>query len=433
MLPIKFQEEMKELLKDEYDKYLSSFEEKPISSIRINEYKVKDFLSISPFELEKIPFIHNGYYCKDTNIGKHPYYDAGLYYIQEASAMTPAENLLIEEGDYVLDLCAAPGGKTTELLSKLNGSGLLVANDISSSRCYALAKNIQRMGFDNFFVTSHDGKDLSKFFPEFFDKILVDAPCSGEGMFRKDHSLINSWEEKDSSFYPPLQKEILKSALKMLKPGGKLLYSTCTFAKKENEEVIEEVLNKQIKTIKIENDYSGFKEGINLKDARRLYPFNIKGEGHFLCLLEKEGEKTLNKAYPQNSVKLSEETKNFLNDCNLDTKNKHFRLINNELYLVPNIDTKGLRIIVSGLHLGQVKNEHFTPSNALAHYLKTYKQVLNLKGNELNKFLKGETINCPEHLKGYVLACVDNYPLGFGKASNGILKNKNEKGWIKCD
>ena len=235
MLPRKFEEEMKELLKEEYDKYLASFEEKPISSIRINEEKVKDFLKISPFELEKIPFIHNGYYTSDPNIGKHPYYDAGLYYIQEASAMTPAENLPIEEGDYVLDLCAAPGGKSTELLSKLHGTGLLVANDISSSRCYALSKNIQRMGFDNFFVTSHDAKDLSKFFPNFFDKILVDSPCSGEGMFRKDRSLITSWEEKDSSYYPPLQKEILKSALKMLKPGGKLLYSTCTFAKKENE------------------------------------------------------------------------------------------------------------------------------------------------------------------------------------------------------
>lgn len=433
MLPRKFEEEMKELLKEEYDKYLASFEEKPISSIRINEEKVKDFLKISPFELEKIPFIHNGYYTSDPNIGKHPYYDAGLYYIQEASAMTPAENLPIEEGDYVLDLCAAPGGKSTELLSKLHGTGLLVANDISSSRCYALAKNIQRMGFDNFFVTSHDAKDLSKFFPNFFDKILVDAPCSGEGMFRKDRSLITSWEEKDSSYYPPLQKEILKSALKMLKPGGKLLYSTCTFAKKENEEVIQEVLDENIKTIKIENDYSGFKEGIGLKDARRLYPFNIKGEGHFLCLLEKVGEKTKNKAFIQNSIKLSEDTKTFLKDCNLNTKDKHYRLINNELYLVPDINTKGLRIIVSGLHLGQIKNERFTPSNALAHHLKTYKQMLNLQNNELNKFLKGETINCPDNLKGYVLVCVNNYPLGFGKANNGILKNKNEKGWIKCD
>lgn len=433
MLPEKYTAEMKELLKDEYNKYLSSFNEKPISSIRINEYKVKDFLNISPFKLKKIPFIHNGYYTENENLGKHPYYDAGLYYIQEASAMTPAENLPIEEGDFVLDLCAAPGGKSTELLSKLNGSGLLVANDISSSRCYALAKNIQRMGFDNFFVTSHDAKDLCDFFPEFFDKILVDAPCSGEGMFRKDHALINSWQEKDSSFYPPLQKEILKSALKMLKPGGKLLYSTCTFSVKENEEVIKEVLSEDIKTIPIENDYSDFSKGIGLNDARRLYPFNIQGEGHFLCLLEKNGERKDNKFYPQNSVKLTAETLGFLKDCRLNTNNKHYRLINNELYLVPNINTKGLRIIVSGLHLGHVKNEHFTPSNALTHHLKSYKQILNLKDNELNKFLKGETINCPDNLKGYVLICVDGFPLGFGKASNGILKNKNEKGWIKCD
>ena len=433
MLPEKYLNEMKQLLNEDYDKYLSSFNDKPVSSIRINEYK-KDNLSL-PFEMEKVPFIHNGYYVNDETIGKNPYYDAGAYYIQEASAMTPAENLPIEEGDFVLDICAAPGGKTTELLSKLNGTGLLVANDISVSRCYPLAKNIQRMGFDNFFVTAHDGKDLESHFREFFDKILVDAPCSGEGMFRKDKSLINSWIEKDSDFYPPIQKEILQSAINMLKPGGKLLYSTCTYAQKENEEVIKHILNNNpdIHTIQIPNDYKDFVHGINLDDARRLYPFKIKGEGHFLCLLEKDGITKPDSFKQQNSVKLNKEAENFIKDLKLNTRNRHYRLIKDELYLVPSINTEKLRIIVSGLHLGTMKNDHFTPSNALAHHLKSYKHILNLDGIELNKFMKGETINCPETLKGHVLVCYNNLPLGFGKASNGILKNKNEKGWLKCD
>lgn len=441
-LPEKYLNEMKELLKDDYDSYLDSFNDVSVSSLRINNHKITndEFLKISPFELEKIDWIHNGYYINDEDKpGKHPYYDAGLYYIQEASAMTPAECLEINEGDRVLDCCAAPGGKTTELLSKLNNTGLLIANDISTSRAYGLAKNIQRLGFTNAIVTAEDTNNLVKYFNNYFDKILVDAPCSGEGMFRKDNSLINSWINKDSSFYPNIQKDILDNAIKMLKPGGKILYSTCTFAKIEDEEVIEYILDKHkdVKVIDLPITYDKFESGLtdNTKKAIRLYPHKLKGEGHFVCLLQKDGVLEKNETIINKSIKLNDETKSFLNECNLNEDNKHYELINDELYLVPNLDInhKGLRIILSGLHLGTIKKDRFNPSTPLALSLKSYPRILNYNTEslEINKFLKGETITTSNNLNGYVLVCIDNYPLGFVKASNGILKNKLEKGWVK--
>lgn len=441
-LPDKYLNEMKELLKDDFDNYLDSFNSPSISSIRINNHKIsnEDFISLSPFNLEKIDWIHNGYYVDEKDKpGKHPYYDAGLYYVQEASAMTPAECLEINKGDFVLDCCAAPGGKTTELLSKLNNTGLLVANDISISRAYSLAKNIQRLGFTNAIVTAEDTKNLVNYFNNYFDKILVDAPCSGEGMFRKDDSLIKSWMEKDSDFYPSIQKDILDKACNMLKPGGKILYSTCTFAIKEDEDVIEEILNKHrdIKVIDLPIKYDKFEQGKteNTKKAIRLYPHKLKGEGHFVCLLQKDGNLATNNIKEIKSVKLNDDVKSFLNECHLNEDNKHYELINSELYLVPNmnINTKGLRIILSGLHLGTIKKERFSPSSPLALSLKDYPRIINLKSDDINvvKYLKGETINVASELNGNVLIAVDNFPLGFGKITNGIIKNKIEKGWIK--
>ena len=441
-LPDKYLTEIKDIFKDEYEAYLATFNEKPVSSLRINNHKIsdEDFISLAPFKLNKVDWIHNGYYLnEEERPGKHPYYDAGLYYIQEASAMTPAECLEINEGEYVLDCCAAPGGKTTELLTKLHDTGFLVANDISISRAYGLAKNIQRLGFTNAFVTAEDTSKLADHFPCFFDKILVDAPCSGEGMFRKDPSLIKSWMEKDSEYYPEIQKNILDSAVKMLKPGGKILYSTCTFSKSEDEDVIENILARypEVKVTDLPISYKGFENGLteNTSKAIRLYPHKLKGEGHFVCLLQKDGILSSNRNVKNESVKPDEEILSFLNDCKLVTKDRHYEIIGEDLYLVPDVPVrlKGLRIILSGLHLGKVKNKHFIPSSPLALSLKNYPKILNKKANDLDleKYLKGETINIPENLKGYVLVCVDGFPLGFGKADNGKLKNKLEKGWIR--
>ena len=257
-LPNEFEEKMKALLGDEFEDYIKCYDEPRYYGLRVNTEKisVEDFVKICPFEITPIPWIDNGFYYDGEKISpaKHPYYFAGLYYIQEPSAMTPANVLPVEEGDIVFDMCAAPGGKSTELGAKLNGSGLLVTNDISNSRAKALLKNVEVFGIPNVYVVSEDPKNIQPGFNEFFDKILIDAPCSGEGMFRKDNKLIKAWEKNGPEFYSQIQRNIILAGADMLKPGGKLLYSTCTFSKledyratftnEENDDIFERVTQK---------------------------------------------------------------------------------------------------------------------------------------------------------------------------------------------
>ena len=300
-LPQNYLDAMKELLKEDYEDYLASFEEKRLYGLRINTLKisVEDFLKISPFELEPIPWIENGFYFhEEDKPAKHPYYFAGLYYIQEPSAMTPANVLPVEDGDVVFDMCAAPGGKSTELGAKLDRTGLLITNDISNSRAKALLKNVEVFGIPNLCVLSEDPKKIADRFTGFFDKVLIDAPCSGEGMFRKDNKLIKSWEKNGPEFYSKIQRDIVLSGADMLKPGGKMLYSTCTFSKLEDEETIRHLLRKhpEMHLIPIPS-YEGFCPGIieneedtamQIEKCVRIFPHKMQGEGHFLALLEKD-------------------------------------------------------------------------------------------------------------------------------------------------
>lgn len=247
-LPEAFEEKMRLLLQEEYDQYLKCFEEPRHYGLRVNTNKisVEEFLKIAPWPLIPVPWIPNGFYYDGEHVqpAKHPYYFAGLYYLQEPSAMTPASRLPVEPGDLVLDVCAAPGGKATELGAKLLGTGMLVANDISNSRARGLLKNLELLGIGNVLVTSEEPGRLVPHFTEFFDKILIDAPCSGEGMFRKEKKMIKAWEEHGPEFFSRLQRSIVVQAAAMLRPGGMLLYSTCTFDPRENEQIIEYLMNK---------------------------------------------------------------------------------------------------------------------------------------------------------------------------------------------
>ena len=248
-LPETFLEQMKQLLGSDYDAWLESYAQKPFAGLRINETKTDRETwesALAPFSFRRVPWTGNGYYIgEDAKASRHPYYYAGLYYLQEPSAMAPAAVLPVCPGDKVLDLCAAPGGKSTELGARLLGEGLLVSNDISNSRAKALLKNLELFGIPNICVTSETPEKLASVFGPYFDKILVDAPCSGEGMFRKDPDLIKSWLERGPEYYAPIQRQILKSAAAMLKPGGMLLYSTCTFAKMEDEDTISWLLSEE--------------------------------------------------------------------------------------------------------------------------------------------------------------------------------------------
>lgn len=309
---------MKSLLGDEYEQFKQSYQQAPHAGIRINTLKIskEQFSRISPFSLAPIPWCETGYYVeKSARPGRHPYYHAGLYYIQEPSAMAPAELLGVVPGDRVLDLCAAPGGKSTQIAAKLAGSGLLISNDLSPDRTKALAKNVEMCGVRNAVVLNETPDRIAEVFPQFFTKILIDAPCSGEGMFRKDADMLKHWDPSSPHKYADMQREILSSAAKMLCKGGRLVYSTCTFSPEENEGIIAAFLkdHSEFSVVPIGDsewfspgeaqwvmEHSRQQDGAGDPDFEtyieqtrgtgRLWPHRVNGEGHFIAVLKRAGE-----------------------------------------------------------------------------------------------------------------------------------------------
>lgn len=293
-LPGSFTQRMKELLGTEYEQFAETYKETPYGGIRANTLKisVKDLLALAPFELEPIPWCPAGFYTGEgARPGKHPYYHAGLYYIQEPSAMAPVELLDVQPGDRVLDLCAAPGGKSTQIAAKLQGEGLLVSNDLHPERTKALAKNLELYGVRNGIVLNESPERIAAAFPGFFDRILIDAPCSGEGMFRKDEDMVKQWEPGTPEKYAAMQRDILVSAAAALKPGGTLVYSTCTFAVEENEGTIAGFLAAHPRFSPVPAGGTGsFAPGFGeLPETARLWPHKVKGEGHFMAVLRHDG------------------------------------------------------------------------------------------------------------------------------------------------
>ncbi len=444
-LPIQFEEEMQHLLGDEYEAFLASYDKKPNSGLRVNTKKIEpeEFCEKLPYALESVTWISNGFRYNEETMSKDPYYYAGLYYLQEPSAMTPADRLNPQPGDFVLDLCAAPGGKATELGARLQGKGLLVANDISNSRAKALLKNLELMGIPNIYVTSEDPQKLLNHFPEFFDKILVDAPCSGEGMFRKEPKMISFWEQQGPEYYSAIQKELILQAADMLRPGGRMLYSTCTFSELENEGTIAWLLENrpQMKLIDMK-PYEGFSNGRNgLDKCVRIFPHKMDGEGHFLALLEKEGEAKPRTIGKMKSQKLPEEAEEFLKDCMGLSKNIAYYMQEDRIYALgadDNMPTK-LRYLRTGLFLGTCKKKRFEPSQALAMALNAEGFISRVSfsrdDERVIRYLKGETLDITDKLdslkckKGWQLVCVDDYPLGWAKLAQSSLKNKYYAGW----
>lgn len=455
-LPIAFEEKMRTLLKDDFDAYIDCYEEPRYFGLRVNTKKisVEEFKKICPFEIWPVPWIENGFYYDGDKVqpAKHPYYFAGLYYLQEPSAMTPADRLPVCPGDKVLDVCAAPGGKATELGAKLDGEGVLVANDISNSRAKGLLKNLEVFGIDNVLVLSEEPGKLTEYFTEYFDKILIDAPCSGEGMFRKDRKMVKAWEEHGPAFFSKLQRGIVAQAAQMLKPGGIMLYSTCTFDALENEGTIEYLLKEFPEFHLLElKPYEGFAEGMpevsetgnpDLKKAVRIFPHRMHGEGHFLALLQK-GE-SVHRAVEKpgkskKSSRLPEALEEFWKDVAWEIDPSRLEIHGEMVYYMPEgvPDVRGLRFLRTGLYLGELKKQRFEPSQALAMALskETYAHVINLPSSDgrVVRYLKGETIEVDTLVsareKGWRLVLVDGYPLGWGKLNGGTLKNKYLPGW----
>ena len=400
-----------------------------------------------------------GFYYDGENVrpAKHPYYNAGLYYIQEPSAMSTGAMLNVEPGDRVLDLCAAPGGKSTQVAAKLKGQGVIVSNDISASRCKALLKNIEVSGVPNCVITNEMPENLAKKFPKFFNKIIVDAPCSGEGMFRKDDSAVKSWETHKTEMCCGLQREILKYAADMLCDGGIIAYSTCTFAPCEDEQIISWLLRErpELSLISME-DYEGFSTGNpewgdgnpQLKKCVRIFPHKMQGEGHFLALLQKEGTAGPSAGTSKTS-RLAADVRKYMEEFfreiglkTLDGQEFDWNRVEvraDKVYYLPSVSCnfRGLTFIRNGLYLGDLKKNRFEPAQplALAFRKNEAEAVISLSVDDprLERYLKGETLTIePEeaaHSKGWHLLCVEGYPLGFGKLVNGTLKNKYPAGW----
>lgn len=463
-LPESFISEMKDLLgEEEYLQYEQSLMNSPRSGIRINTRKIskEEFEKIAPFEIESIPYIDNGYYIVDTDAAsKHPYYFAGLYYIQEPSAMVPASCAQFDNEAYVLDLCAAPGGKTTELMRKM--PAFLLSNDISYSRTIPLVKNMDLFGSGPVLVSCESPDKLESVYSDFFDVILVDAPCSGEGMFRKDSSLIKDWIEKGPAYYHDIQVEILKSASNMLRNGGCIIYSTCTFSLLEDEKVLKEVLDDNETLILDElPHFEGFEHGFTVDEKYdfskciRLFPHKMNGEGHFIAKLKKrtDANGSDEKIHQRKNLcgkrpdflkyeKLPLEVKEFVKHIKSEKVYDDFYIANDCVYMIPDTVarsmSKGIHYSRTGIMLGQLKkNVHFVPHNSAALYLamNDFDNVLNLKSNDLTviRYLKGETLILDDEgcnvSKGYTLVCVDGFPLGFAKFDGTKFKNLYTTGW----
>ena len=455
-LPIEFEKKMKAFLGDEWDDFLYSYDNNRFQALRFNTLKVQSpeermriLKTLKISSDKKVSWANEAYYF-DENVrpGKHPYHEMGLYYIQEPSAMSAAALLAPKPGMRVLDLCAAPGGKSTQLATYLGDSGLLVSNEINTQRSRILSQNIERMGIKNAIVTNEDSFVLASHFPGFFNAIQVDAPCSGEGMFRKLPEAIEQWSMENVAICAERQKEILDNAAVMLKPGGTIVYSTCTFSKEENEDVIEYFLERH--------------PDFTLEEMERFWSHKVDGEGHFVAKLVRRGcvdtdlkadrktKKNKNSKNRKNETKpaLTKENMKLLSEFLDETisedvaawiKNSRLVMFGEQLYRLPDmeVDIKGLKVQRAGLHIGEFKKQRFEPSHSLALALKLNdaKNLVKLTCDNPQTigFFNGQSVmlsdeQAAECKKGWALVCVDGYPAGWGKVNGAQVKNHYPKG-----
>ncbi len=489
-LPEQFKTRMKEYLGVSYEAFIASYETSEVKGIRLSSF----FRGDGPFAMESLPlsiesvngqiesganwqkvvWCDNGYFLNADDFneirpGKHPLHEAGAYYIQEPSAMAPVAYMDIRPGDRVLDLCASPGGKSTQIAALLRGEGILVSNEIMPDRAKILSENIERMGVRNALVISEDPRNISDRFYGFFDKILVDAPCSGEGMFRRSDVAINEWSLDNVANCAKRQEWILDEAAKMLRENGTLCYSTCTFSKEENELQIVNFLERHEEfslgeMTKFEGMRSGFAAGEYESVGVRIFPHEANCEGHYLCKLVKKRrmsgqesgcheEDVVNKVMPlggfepelskkdaadlKEMYKFFDETFSEESDFKEYIKERKITRFKDRVYLLPKECPKldGLKVLRPGLHLGTILKNRFEPGHALAKCLSCYDVkracILEPDGDEAKKYIAGETFNFDGDLPGWYVVFAGIYPLGWGKLTNSIMKNHYPKGLRK--
>ncbi len=469
MLPQQFLERMQQFLGEEYPAFLASYEQLRVHALRLNPQKTdaESFFLQRLFGLAPVPWAQNGFfYAPGEEPGKHPYHAAGVYYIQEPSAMAPVEYLFWDgkagavpmEQERVLDLCAAPGGKSTQIAAKMAGQGILLCNEIHPARAKILSENIERLGVANAMVTNETPEKLAQLFDGYFTRILVDAPCSGEGMFKKNEDAREEWSMENIALCAARQDGILDCAASMLSAGGKLVYSTCTFAPEENEGTITRFLCRHPEfAIEKVKTYPGMESGRpewyegavrEVADTVRLFPHHVKGEGHFLAVLKKAGRRETSavslgsrfglergmsdsvRRQPGNGVLEWEE---FAHETLRESFGGNYIKFGDQLYLAPEgmPSTRQLKVLRPGLHLGTIQKNRLKPSHALALYLHPeqvrYRVDLPADSSEIRAYLSGQALQW-EGEKGWHLVTVDGYSIGWAKQAGGVLKNHYPKG-----
>ncbi|SDC23719.1 16S rRNA C967 or C1407 C5-methylase, RsmB/RsmF family [Paenibacillus sp. UNCCL117] len=458
-LPPSFLNQMRSQLQEEAEAFIRSYDQPRTYGLRLHTHKLAAnsprLLSglIEEFDLTPVPWCGTGYYYPETaKPGKHPLHAAGAYYIQEPSAMSAVELLDPQPGDVVLDLAAAPGGKSTQIADKLQGQGLLITNEIHPARAKILSENIERMGIANAVVVSAAPQQLAERFPRFFDKLMVDAPCSGEGMFRKDPDAISEWSPAHVEMCAARQLDILQSAVAMLKPGGRLAYSTCTFNEQENEQTVAALL-------------AGF-PALRLLRTERIWPHLEQGEGHFVALLELQNElddrEAGKQAEPRSSAAPARSKRGakpeeegmllfaqladniggpgYAAELQEELGKGSPLLFGDQLYWLPAGPgsgfspelLQGLKVLRPGLHLAELKKDRAEPAHALALALTgpifSRARQLQLTASQAERYLRGEALEAADAAAGWTLAVYEGLPLGWGKASGGQLKNHYPKG-----
>lgn len=419
-LPFNFLMRMRSQLGADYSAFVSSYDRAPYRGIRVNSSKISagQFKKISPFALEEVPWEEDGFYVDEEKAGKTVLHAAGLYYVQEPSAMSAAPLLEVKGGERVLDLCSAPGGKGTQLAQKMGGKGVIVLNEINFSRAKILSQNVERLGVTNAAVISASPEALEQPFCGYFDKVLVDAPCSGEGMFLKEPNAVREWSAQNVEACARRQTQILSSAAKVLKNGGLLVYSTCTFAPQEDELQVEEFLknNGQFK----------------LLSMKKLLPHECRGEGHFVALLRKcGGEESATPPFKCEfkDGKLLSAYRGFESRY-LKKTFENLHLAGNTLYSIPQAcPSLPFKVLRAGVRLGEFLGDRFEPSHSLAMCLKKEEaESVEVDGDTALLYIGGRTFDCPMQLSGWALVTYMGFPLGWCKCVNGTAKNHLPKG-----
>ncbi len=442
-LPVKFVERMKKLLGDEYPLYEQAVNDAPVRGFRVNTDKISldDFEKINCFGKENIPYVKNGYYLESEKIGNHPYHHAGMFYVQEPAAMAPAECVEINPDWKILDMCAAPGGKSTQLKNKLSAEGVLVSNEIIANRCKILTGNIERLGFKNCITTCMDTGKLTEYFPKTFDMIMVDAPCSGEGMFRKDDTAISEWSEENVLACAVRQAAILENAARCIKDGGFIVYATCTFSLEENEMVIDSFLKAHsdfelipvcaaVKEYTVDGILFEGCENKNLNMCRRFYPHKGRGEGQFMAVLHSKPDSSdfcrNNSAVP----KISPIVAAFLDDVLCEYDKSGVVIKNDKInYFTADFSTYA-PMFSYGVTIGEIKKNYVLPHHQFfSSFGNNFKRKILLSGDspEIIKYLHGEEFET-ECENGWAVVMVDGCSVGGAKVSNGRAKNHYPKG-----